>query len=130
MKRASTGNKSTKTIFRALTVVFFFCCLTFDVGADEESDFRVTRVEWRSDTIANLDLASGPAPLEGSHAGRITTYEGTVTCLACHQTEAQEVHNSVHYQWLGNASETIVTRKWCASRSVMSRRCSMRPGGA
>ncbi len=57
--------------------------------------------------IAILDSVPGPPALEGSHAGRITTYEGTATCLACHLTEAEEVHNSVHYQWQGNASETI-----------------------
>ncbi len=48
-----------------------------------------------------------PTSSEGSHAGRITTYEGTATCLACHEREAQEVHDSVHYQWQGDASETI-----------------------
>jgi hypothetical protein len=54
--------------------------------------------------ITILDVDAGPPPpLEGSHAGRITTYEGTATCLACHRTEAQEVHNSVHYQWQGTA---------------------------
>ncbi len=31
----------------------------------------------------------------------ISTWEGTTTCLSCHETEAQEVFSSVHYQWLG-----------------------------
>ena len=31
----------------------------------------------------------------------ITTWQGTSTCLQCHETEAQEVFNSTHYQWLG-----------------------------
>lgn len=55
--------------------------------------------------VAAMDSPSGP--LTGSHARRITTYEGTATCLACHEREAREVHGSVHYQWRGDASETI-----------------------
>ena len=49
----------------------------------------------------------GGGVLEGSHAERITIYEGTKTCLACHKNEALEVHASVHYQWKGDASEVI-----------------------
>lgn len=44
-------------------------------------------------------------PLTGSHVGRFTSFEGTKTCLGCHLSEAQEMHASVHYQWLGDASE-------------------------
>ena len=46
-------------------------------------------------------------PTAGSHAGRFSVYEGTQTCLTCHEAQALEVHNSVHYQWLGDASETV-----------------------
>lgn len=42
----------------------------------------------------------------GSHAGRFTAYDGTATCISCHRNEALEVHESVHYQWQGDASET------------------------
>ncbi len=31
----------------------------------------------------------------------ISSWEGTATCLRCHETEAQQVFESVHYQWLG-----------------------------
>ncbi len=31
----------------------------------------------------------------------ITAWEGTSTCLECHQGQALEVFHSVHYQWLG-----------------------------
>ncbi len=54
---------------------------------------------------SNCDVASPPPT--GSHAGRFTTYEGTKTCLACHLTQALEMHGSVHYQWLGDASEAV-----------------------
>jgi len=32
----------------------------------------------------------------------ITAWQGTATCLQCHEIEAQEVFYSVHYQWLGD----------------------------
>ena len=64
-----------------------------------------------SHTIVILGSAIGSVPeppvLEGSHAGRFSSYEGTKTCLKCHKDEAMDVHNSVHYQWQGDASETI-----------------------
>ena len=31
----------------------------------------------------------------------IAQWQGTATCLSCHENEALEVHVSVHYQWLG-----------------------------
>ena len=56
----------------------------------------------------SVDVIDSPSgPLTGSHAKRITPYEGTATCLQCHTREAEEVHGSVHYQWRGDASETI-----------------------
>lgn len=41
----------------------------------------------------------------GSHVDRINSFEGTKTCLQCHQKEATEVHASVHYQWKGDTSD-------------------------
>ena len=46
-------------------------------------------------------------PVSGSHAGRFASFEGTRTCLTCHLTEAREMHSSVHYQWLGDAGESV-----------------------
>jgi len=31
----------------------------------------------------------------------IATWQGSATCLQCHETEAQQVFHSAHYQWLG-----------------------------
>jgi len=48
-----------------------------------------------------------PPLVTGSHAGRFASYEGTRTCLTCHLGEAQDMHASVHYQWLGEAGEAF-----------------------
>jgi hypothetical protein len=56
---------------------------------------------------ATLSVTVTNAPtVTGSHADRFTTYEGTKTCLECHMTEAIALHQSVHYQWSGDASES------------------------
>jgi hypothetical protein len=44
-------------------------------------------------------------PVQGSHAGRFSSFEGTRTCLSCHEEEARQAHASVHYQWTGDATE-------------------------
>ena len=63
----------------------------------------------RSATLA-VSIADSPTPpppqVTGSHAGRFTVYEGTKTCLRCHTSEAVAFHQSVHYQWKGDASES------------------------
>jgi hypothetical protein len=56
---------------------------------------------------ASVILVDVSEPVTGSHADRFTTYEGTQTCLVCHTEQAREVHDSVHYQWQGDSSETI-----------------------
>jgi hypothetical protein len=43
----------------------------------------------------------------GSHSARFSSFEGTKTCLQCHTEQALEVHASVHYQWKGDASESV-----------------------
>lgn len=82
---------------------------TFEVPANQQVLLTGTYEEdgiTRSDTI-QVTILDQSIPLEGSHAGRFSAYEGTSTCLACHTTEAMAVHGSVHYQWKGNASETV-----------------------
>ena len=59
------------------------------------------------ETRASVTIADLPDSLTGSHAGRFAAYEGTQTCLDCHTDQAMEIHGSVHYQWKGDASETV-----------------------
>ncbi len=53
-------------------------------------------------------LAAGPlwagGRAEPSHADMFEHYEGTSTCLECHQEEAEDFFRSQHYQWRGDAS--------------------------
>lgn len=58
----------------------------------------VTRSASRTAVIKDILLV-------GSHVGRFTVFEGTRTCLQCHENEARAFHGSVHYQWKGDASE-------------------------
>jgi phage tail protein X len=54
----------------------------------------------------SLPVTITNATLTGSHVGRFTDYTGTATCLTCHTNEATQMHQSVHYQWKGDASES------------------------
>ncbi|MBN2430412.1 MAG: hypothetical protein JXQ27_03005 [Acidobacteria bacterium] len=45
--------------------------------------------------------------VEGSHAGRFIAYEGSRTCLPCHETETYEVHASLHYQWQAPTPDVV-----------------------
>ena len=56
---------------------------------------------------ASAALAQDPAP---SHASYFEHYEGTATCLTCHEAEAKSFFVSQHYQWRGN-SPAIVNSK-------------------
>ena len=46
------------------------------------------------------DCDGSDLPCGGSHES-IQEYTGPETCVACHQTQAEEVFSSVHYQWIG-----------------------------
>ncbi len=50
--------------------------------------------------FASLALASGEGTLvENAHRNYVQTYEGTKTCLSCHEKEGRAAHRSIHYQW-------------------------------
>lgn len=76
--------------------------VTISVGFQQNGIFRESSIP-----VAIIDSVPDEPQPQGSHANRISSYEGTATCLACHQSEALEVHNSVHYQWQGSASDAI-----------------------
>ena len=54
---------------------------------------------------AAMFLISGSATGSAAHTG--LTWQGTQTCLACHETQAREMHGSSHYQWQGPAIHTV-----------------------
>jgi hypothetical protein len=47
---------------------------------------------------------------ENPHRGHVTKYEGTATCLACHEEQARHVLASVHYQWKAEAPNIVNAR--------------------
>lgn len=54
-------------------------------------------------TAAALFLFGGPGAADTpTHARHFTHYEGTGTCLQCHEEQAREVFGSQHYQWQGS----------------------------
>lgn len=46
-------------------------------------------------------------PPKYSHASYFEHYEGTKTCLECHEKEASNFLHSQHYQWLGDAPNIV-----------------------
>ena len=82
---------------------------TYEVPADQAIVLTATYAESgisRSGTF-QVTILDQSILLEGSHANRFASYEGTATCLACHTPEAMAVHGSVHYQWKGDTQETV-----------------------
>ena len=63
----------------------------------------------RSITLtALLALAAMPAfAADYSHQEYFEHYDGTKTCLKCHQDEAESFFHSQHYQWLGDAPDIV-----------------------
>ena len=45
-----------------------------------------------------------------SHQEYFEHYEGTSTCLECHEDEAQAFFHSIHYQWRGGGPPASSTR--------------------
>ena len=80
----------------------------YEVSADQSVTVTAS---WSSGGVSSTATAAvtvhdSIGNLHGSHVGRFTTYEGTKTCLTCHESEAASIHASVHYQWQGDASES------------------------
>lgn len=44
---------------------------------------------------------------ENPHRDLVTKYEGTATCLTCHEEQARHVFSSVHYQWKAEAPNIV-----------------------
>ena len=45
--------------------------------------------------------------LTNPHGQFVRSYEGTKTCLQCHETQAKHVFSSIHYQWRGEAPNLV-----------------------
>jgi len=59
-------------------------------------------------TISLFALAAMPAlAADYSHQEYFEHYDGTATCLECHQDEAESFFHSQHYQWLGDAPDIV-----------------------
>ncbi len=54
--------------------------------------------------LTRATLASGEGTvIENPHREYVKQYEGTKTCIACHEKEAKDAHASIHYQWKAGA---------------------------
>lgn len=45
--------------------------------------------------------------LQNPHAQLVQRYEGTTTCLQCHEAQAKHVFSSIHYQWRADAPNLV-----------------------
>ena len=59
--------------------------------------------------IASIGLSSAQEK-EYTHQNYFENYEGTQTCLQCHQEAAENFFHSQHYQWRGNAPGIVNAR--------------------
>ena len=55
--------------------------------------------------FASMLAIVAEAAAAGPHAG--LSWQGSQTCLTCHEAEAREVHGSSHYQWQGPTPYTV-----------------------
>ncbi|OCC15414.1 octaheme c-type cytochrome, tetrathionate reductase family [Dissulfuribacter thermophilus] len=73
-----------------------------DVGQTPQEPTSSTGNNTQTNTATN----TGGVGVTGSH-DFITAWNGTSTCIGCHLDKAEEVHSSVHYQWLGDAVNVV-----------------------
>jgi len=64
---------------------------------------RTTLIAW----AALLATAAPAAVAAGGHEKRFEHYEGTQTCLECHEEEAEAFFHSQHYQWRGGTPAIV-----------------------
>lgn len=57
--------------------------------------------------IGLLSLAPWSVRADTSHENFFEHYEGTETCLECHQQEAEDFFHSQHYQWRGGTPAIV-----------------------
>jgi len=60
--------------------------------------------------LAGAASAASAQDVAPSHASYFEHYEGTATCLTCHEAEAKSFFASQHYQWRGNAPSIVNAR--------------------
>ena len=63
--------------------------------------FNRTRLILSAAALAFLFLCSTPCRAAVDHSSKITSYEGSKTCRACHEATADEVAHVLHYRMLG-----------------------------
>ncbi len=61
------------------------------------------KASWILVFLLALLFSTGPLWAATDHAPLITKYEGTRTCLGCHEDSGKEVAESLHYQQQGQA---------------------------
>ena len=65
-------------------------------------------------TLALLSPAQGQTQAQGEgtllvnpHQNFVQTFEGTKTCLVCHEEQAKHAFGSIHYQWKAQAPNIL-----------------------
>src|SRR3990170_2720257 len=59
-------------------------------------------------TSTALAQAQGEGTLlVNPHQSLVQSYEGTKTCLACHEEQAKHAFGSIHYQWKAPAPNLV-----------------------
>lgn len=67
-------------------------------------------MRFRKEMIWVVLLAAPLAAKEYSHQKYFEHYEGTKTCLSCHEKEAKSFFHSQHYQWRGQTPDLVNAR--------------------
>ena len=73
------------------------------------------KASWIVLFLLALLFFAGPLWAVTDHAPLIATYEGTKTCLACHENAGKEVAGSLHYQQQAQAK---FLKDWPADKPV------------
>jgi hypothetical protein len=80
--------------------------------------------------LSTLALATDQASPEYKHKDYFEHYEGTKTCLQCHQKEAESFFHSQHYQWKGAAPHIANAKGRALGKMNTINDFCTNPGGA